>query len=71
MVELGRSIEFNAKGQVVDYKRLASGTSRTCGGDGKTPWNSLISCEEIEWRGGSIQGENMTRTDKFGGFGKI
>ena len=39
------SIVFDAVGNVVDYKRVLSGTSRNCGG-GLTPWNTWISCEE-------------------------
>ena len=39
------AIYFNDQGQVIDYKRLLSGTVMNCGG-GKTFWNTWISCEE-------------------------
>jgi secreted PhoX family phosphatase len=38
---------FDNDGNVVDYKMLLSGTSRSCSG-GKTPWNTYISCEEVK-----------------------
>ncbi|KAL7531002.1 hypothetical protein ACHAXR_003797, partial [Thalassiosira sp. AJA248-18] len=37
---------FNKNGDVVDYKTLLNNTSRNCGG-GLSPWNTWISCEEV------------------------
>eukprot|EP00586_Coscinodiscus_wailesii_P006592 CAMPEP_0172492326 /NCGR_PEP_ID=MMETSP1066-20121228/23428_1 /TAXON_ID=671091 /ORGANISM="Coscinodiscus wailesii, Strain CCMP2513" /LENGTH=251 /DNA_ID=CAMNT_0013261867 /DNA_START=136 /DNA_END=889 /DNA_ORIENTATION=- len=38
-------IYFNNKGAITDYKRLMTGGKNNCGA-GKTPWNTLVSCEE-------------------------
>ncbi|KAL7535205.1 hypothetical protein ACHAXR_006337, partial [Thalassiosira sp. AJA248-18] len=38
---------FNKNGDVVDYKTLLNNTSRNCGG-GLSPWNTWISCEEVD-----------------------
>jgi secreted PhoX family phosphatase len=43
-------LEFDANGEVIDYYRTLTGTSRNCGG-GPTPWGSWVSCEEFGTRG--------------------
>ncbi len=40
------ALYFNADGNVVDYKALLTGLSRACG-NGVTPWNTVVSCEEV------------------------
>jgi len=38
------AVKFDAKGNVIDYRMVLTGTTRNCNG-GKTDWNTWISCE--------------------------
>lgn len=61
------AITFDKDGNMLDYKMVLEGTSMNCGGGG-TPWNTWVSCEEIEFDGiiyqvdpfGEKQAEVMT-----------
>lgn len=44
------AITFNKDGHVVDYRMVLTGTTMNCGG-GRTPWNTWVSCEEVEFMG--------------------
>jgi hypothetical protein len=44
------SIEFDANGNILGYKRVLSSTDRNCGG-GRSPYNTWLSCEEDESSG--------------------
>ena len=44
------AITFNKEGNVIDYSKLLDGTTMNCGG-GPTPWQTWISCEEVEKEG--------------------
>mmetsp|Transcript_25687 Transcript_25687/g.83271 ORF Transcript_25687/g.83271 Transcript_25687/m.83271 type:complete len:818 (-) Transcript_25687:15-2468(-) len=39
------AIRFDAKGDVIEYEMILTGTRRNCGG-GKSPWGTWITCEE-------------------------
>ena len=51
MMEEGKGgvgrIKFDRNGNVLDYRMLLTGTTMNCNG-GKTPWNTWVSCEEVE-----------------------
>lgn len=52
------AIEFNERGEVVGYERIANWTSKNCGA-GKTPWNSFISGQERD-------GGRFVQVDPYG-----
>jgi len=44
------AITFDKNGLVLDYKMVLENTHMNCGG-GRTPWNTWVSCEEVEFYG--------------------
>ena len=44
------AITMDKDGNVIDYRMLLQNTTANCGG-GRTPWNTWVSCEEVEFDG--------------------
>jgi hypothetical protein len=41
------ALTFDDQGRVIDYRMILAGTRKNCGG-GRTPWQTWVSCEEVD-----------------------
>lgn len=56
------AITFDKDGNILDYKIVLKDTTMNCGGGG-TPWNTWVSCEEIEFDGQIYQVDPTGKRD--------
>lgn len=56
------AITFDKDGNVIDYSMLLRDTSMNCGG-GRTPWQTWVSCEEVEFTGQIYQVDPLNQRE--------